>query len=169
MSCFPTPSPSSQASKLMRAVLCTLTPSPPSPQPQAVSTPDQAEVLSACSVFFPPVYHLYGLEYGSDTTSEDTESVELLTSLDESRYRQLFPLRLPFKTSQCPPLVPSEEMDVFGPILLVRHHPFRLTDHTRREIDAGVAAHIKQLRTRLWVRRVRRDNAKGVLEQGFTD
>ncbi|KAJ7107273.1 hypothetical protein C8R43DRAFT_963113 [Mycena crocata] len=157
MSGYPTPSPSSEASKLMAAVLCTPIRSPPRPpcnKPQVVSTADQPNALSTPSACSAPVYHLYGLDYGSDTTSEDIESAELSTSADESRYMQLFPLKLPLKRLQRPPLVVSEDMDVFGPIVLARHCSVRLADHTRREIEAGVAAHIKQLRTRLALSRM---------------
>ncbi|KAJ6626540.1 hypothetical protein B0H10DRAFT_2302422 [Mycena sp. CBHHK59/15] len=111
MSCYcPTPSDSSHASQLIAAALRTPTPSPP-PPPLSCKTTRIADPSDSVSESPPPpvpVYNLYGLDYGTDTTS-DTGSIRLSASMgDDSQYEHLFPLKLPLKTLWWPPIPVSE-------------------------------------------------------------
>ncbi|KAJ6618048.1 hypothetical protein B0H10DRAFT_2434128 [Mycena sp. CBHHK59/15] len=184
MSCYcPTPSDSSHASQLIAAALRTPTPSPP-PPPLPCKTARIADPSDTVSESPPPpvpVYNLYGLDYGTDTTS-DTGSIRLSASVgDGSQYEHLFPLKLPLKTLWWPPIPVSEccvqletkgngsndigRTDMFGPVILSH----RNRDIAHCQLTAGWAAHTKRLRTILWVRKLRRNTAKGALVQDVHD
>ncbi|KAJ7483019.1 hypothetical protein B0H11DRAFT_1914761 [Mycena galericulata] len=169
MSGYRTPSDSSHASRVLAAALRTPIPrAPPTPLPPACITNPIADgldgnVSDSRSV---PVYHLYGLDYGSDTTS-DTGSARLSGSMvNESQYERVFPLKLPLKTLWRPPLQEGNRSsaitsDVFGPVVLRRKNQ----DIVYRQLTAGRAAHVQRLRTIHWVRKIRRNAAKGALIQ----
>jgi hypothetical protein len=120
MNCPRTPSGSSHASQLIAAALRTPTPSPPKEQRLSHITTYRTEKLSESSSAresprpLRPVYNMYGLDYGTDTTS-DTGSIQPTPSAgDKSQYERLFPLKLPFKTLWRPP-IPAPDA------LMVRH------------------------------------------------
>ncbi|KAJ6622966.1 hypothetical protein B0H10DRAFT_1944270 [Mycena sp. CBHHK59/15] len=184
MDCYPTPSPSSHASKLIEAVLRTPTPHPPLPCTACIADPSNPVDASPSfdSQPAPPVYNLFGLDYETKSTSADTDSVRLsVTAVDrELQYEHLWPFKSPPKAS-CWPLIPVTKcsakscrgargvsvgrMDVFGPLIL-RHRSPSIDDNAQRQIAAGLTAHTMQLRTILWIRKLRRDTAKAVLVQG---
>ncbi|KAJ7483005.1 hypothetical protein B0H11DRAFT_2280009 [Mycena galericulata] len=168
MSGYPTPSDSSHASRVLAAALRTpIQRAPPTPPPACITNPIadglDGNVSDSRSA---PVYHLYGLDYGTDTTS-DTGSARLSASVvNESQYERVFPLKLPLKTLWRPPIPEGNQSnaiasDVFGPVILRRKNQ----DIVYRQLTAGRAAHVQHLRTVHWVRKLCRNAARGALIQ----
>lgn len=111
MSSYPTPSNSSHASQVLAAALGTPTPTPPrlpAPCTTTLITDPSHSVSGSSAARTVPVYHLYGLDYGTDTTS-DTGSIRLPS--EDSQYECIFPLKLPLKT-MWRPLIPASECRV---------------------------------------------------------
>jgi len=155
---YPSPSPSSHASSILRAIL---QPPGPSAVPVKLAPADACDAASSVDdTPSPRVYRLYGLD-DSTIGSSDGDSVE-------PAYKRLEPLVLPqpprstgllhlIFTGKLPEVPDS---DIFGPIRRAR-----LQCYTQRRQRAELSARVKNLRTAAWVRQIRKDGARG----GFLD
>lgn len=177
-SCYPSPSPSSHASSILRAVLKTPTPSPEKlapipgrPAPVNLATEISGSVSLTGDLRSPHiiVYHLYGLDDSTIGSSDNDDAAE-------PAYKHLEPLvflpLLPAINTITSPQETRESVspwllldsncltrskDVFGP---VRVPPWRTQCYDKRRAKAELAARIKLVRTAAWVRRVCRDTMK---------
>jgi hypothetical protein len=132
---------------------------------KSLSTKDHHAQCITCMV--------WSLDYGTNTTSNTGRIRPTLSAGNKSQYEQLFPLKLPFKTLWWP-LTPVPGIDA----PMVRHcsgrcfihcsQCFQNCDLVQCQIWAGEAAHVKHLQTILWVRNLRCNAVKGVL-QGVHD
>ncbi|KAJ6551094.1 hypothetical protein B0H10DRAFT_2242363 [Mycena sp. CBHHK59/15] len=157
---YPTPSPSSHASSMLRAALKTPTSSPSNPASERTSCDDNPTTTTD-STPQAPVYHLFGLDFRASISSSTTGS----SNDAESGIRSIRRLVLPpfhYGTPFNPPvktrLATRCKDDIFGPH--ARHNSSRLREYMQRCADADLAAHARYLRTTAWVRKLRRDVAQ---------
>ncbi|KAJ7442086.1 hypothetical protein B0H11DRAFT_2251711 [Mycena galericulata] len=139
-SCYPSPSPSSHASSILRAVFNAPIQSPqrstPSPAPVNPLAEDSANLTG--DLRSPPVYHYYGLD-NSTIGSSDLEDAA------QPVHKYLEPLVLPRRPSiNKGNLREMSESDVFGP---VRRPLERARCYNERRANAELAARVKHLRT----------------------
>ncbi|KAJ6576264.1 hypothetical protein B0H10DRAFT_2443856 [Mycena sp. CBHHK59/15] len=180
MDCYPTPSPSSHASSLIRAVIWAPSRSPLAhiclPQANKMNNAGCIAALSEDSasrlwIGSPRprtiVYNLHGLDHESESATTNLGSVQLPLNNGGRglQSEHLLPLVLPQKAARVSNLgsvgrlttCQAGEMDVFGPI----QHPQQ--ESVQRQNDTKRAAHIKQVRTKLWLKSLRRDATRGAL------
>ncbi|KAJ7622957.1 hypothetical protein B0H17DRAFT_1340494 [Mycena rosella] len=161
-----TPSPSSHASSILRAILARPTPSPkppiPTSQPPAAGPcPDPGRDSRDPSPLQLPRYKMFGL--ASDSSASDASS-PIGDSADSSSsvYKPVRRLKLPPPPSPHRPSTRQitqevTRLDVFGPV----HH--NLTKYTERRAAADHSARTKHHRTAAWIRRLRLDTVEGGL------
>ncbi|KAJ7439356.1 hypothetical protein FB451DRAFT_1219795 [Mycena latifolia] len=144
------PCPSSHASTILAAALQKPAPSPPrAPGPaKSISGSPSDSIDKSSSPRSQPVYHYYGLASSStgDSLDEDDEPME--------------PLLLVSAAGNTSTDISMTTFDVFGPV----HYPgTHLRTYEQRQVQADVAAaaRVRILRTAAWIRKLRRDFARG--------
>ncbi|KAF7351460.1 hypothetical protein MSAN_01578100 [Mycena sanguinolenta] len=174
----PAPSASSRASSLVRAALGTPTPTPACPAACPAARPSTPGGYTTCpydldSLATPtqrPIYRTFGLG-GTPTVTDgssrlptvvnhgtptvlDGASPTIVKSPSEdghSRHTRLIdPISMPLMPTQISihQDVQGGDVDVFGPVRRIRSHPQRCA-------DADLAAHVRRIRTALWVKHIR--------------
>ncbi|KAJ7122379.1 hypothetical protein C8R44DRAFT_876678 [Mycena epipterygia] len=143
----PTPSASSHASSLVRAILRTPTVSPANrPTADTSASYSQAIVADITTPRSVPVYHLYGLDSSTIGDSVFAEDTAEPTSSRLEPIALFIPVSARFSQGLGLDAKP-QIIDVFGP---VRYHPTSMRDHAQRCSDAALAARLKNVRTAAW-------------------
>ncbi|KAJ7268421.1 hypothetical protein C8J57DRAFT_1717183 [Mycena rebaudengoi] len=162
-SSYPTPSPSSHASSILRAALGTPTPSPhhsPTPTHDTAANTVDSSVDNNSPPPQRPVYNMFGLDLGASDSSSTIGDSEANQRSMEPPYKRIQPLVLPPRRhiiTVSPNVKPraTSHSDIFGPL----RSPFN--EYGQRRVAATHAVSRKRRRTAAWVNKLRMDIARG--------